>query len=130
MRTVRRMGHKEMMYGKEYEGVYRTTYLINPDGMIANVWEKVKPAEHSEQVLAFLKDSGLISVGWACRSLSSGDINLEMGGKPKAGFASLHSSAHSRASASSGCRQAASCGIPPLQREPALVPRHPNSITK
>ena len=43
------------MYGKEYEGVYRTTYLINPDGLIANVWEKVKPEEHSEQVLAFLK---------------------------------------------------------------------------
>ncbi|MCD4671462.1 MAG: peroxiredoxin, partial [Anaerolineaceae bacterium] len=47
---------KKKMYGKEYEGVYRTTYLINPEGMVEKVWEKVKPAAHSEQVLAFLKD--------------------------------------------------------------------------
>lgn len=46
---------KKKMYGKEYEGVYRTTYLINPEGMVEKVWEKVKPAAHSEQVLAFLK---------------------------------------------------------------------------
>jgi peroxiredoxin Q/BCP len=46
---------KKKMYGKEYEGVQRTTFLIGPDGVIQKVWEKVKPEEHSEQVLAFLK---------------------------------------------------------------------------
>ena len=30
------------MCGKEYMGVVRTTYLIDPDGKIAQVWEKVK----------------------------------------------------------------------------------------
>ena len=43
------------MYGKEYEGVYRTTYLINAEGVIEKVWERVKPADHSEEVLVYLK---------------------------------------------------------------------------
>ena len=46
---------KKKMYGKEYEGVNRTTFLIGPDGVIQKVWEKVKPEEHSAEVLAFLK---------------------------------------------------------------------------
>jgi len=45
------------MYGKEYEGVYRTTFLIGPDGNILKVFENVKPAGHSTEVLAELKQS-------------------------------------------------------------------------
>lgn len=45
---------KKKMYGKEYEGVNRTTYLISQDGMIRKVFEKVKPAEHSAEILALL----------------------------------------------------------------------------
>jgi thioredoxin-dependent peroxiredoxin len=41
-------------YGREHEGVYRTTYLISPDGKIKKVFENVKPAEHSKEVLAAL----------------------------------------------------------------------------
>ena len=40
-----------------YEGTKlsaRNTYLIDPDGKIAKVFLKVKPADHSEQVLAAL----------------------------------------------------------------------------
>lgn len=44
------------MYGREYEGVLRTTYLIGADGKIAKVYEKVKPATHSEEILADLKE--------------------------------------------------------------------------
>jgi peroxiredoxin Q/BCP len=40
------------MYGREYEGVFRTTFIIGPDGMIKKVFENVKPAEHSPEVLA------------------------------------------------------------------------------
>ncbi len=43
------------MYGREYEGVLRTTYLIGADGKIAKVYEKVKPATHSEEILADLE---------------------------------------------------------------------------
>jgi len=42
------------MYGKKYEGVLRTTYLIGKDGNIKKVFEKVKPAEHSAEILAAL----------------------------------------------------------------------------
>jgi peroxiredoxin Q/BCP len=46
-------GMKQSM-GREYEGVLRTTYLIGKDGRIARVYENVKPAEHSAEILADL----------------------------------------------------------------------------
>jgi len=46
-------GPKKYM-GREYEGVYRTTYLIGPDGVIQHVFEDVKPADHSVEILALL----------------------------------------------------------------------------
>jgi peroxiredoxin Q/BCP len=46
-------GPKKFM-GKEYEGVLRTTFLIDPEGNIARVFENVRPAEHSAQVLSVL----------------------------------------------------------------------------
>lgn len=39
-------------YGREYEGVYRTTFVIGPNGEIKHVFEKVKPSDHVEEVLA------------------------------------------------------------------------------
>jgi peroxiredoxin Q/BCP len=45
-------------YGREYQGVFRTTFLIDEKGKILRVFEKVKPAEHSEEVLAVLKARG------------------------------------------------------------------------
>ncbi|MEW6028269.1 MAG: thioredoxin-dependent thiol peroxidase [Chloroflexota bacterium] len=47
-------GPKKFM-GREYEGVLRTTFLIDPQGSIARVFEKVRPAEHSAEILAFLR---------------------------------------------------------------------------
>lgn len=46
-------GPKKFM-GREYDGVYRTTFLIGPDGMIKKVWENVKPEGHSTQIMAEL----------------------------------------------------------------------------
>ena len=40
--------------GKEYEGVLRTTFLIDTAGNIVKVFEKVRPAEHSAEVLSTL----------------------------------------------------------------------------
>jgi peroxiredoxin Q/BCP len=37
--------------GTEYEGVLRTTFLIGPDGKILKVFEKVRPAQHSQELL-------------------------------------------------------------------------------
>ncbi len=44
------------LYGREYEGVLRTTFLIGEDGNILKVFEKVKPANHSAEILAALED--------------------------------------------------------------------------
>jgi peroxiredoxin Q/BCP len=46
-------GPKKFM-GKEYEGVLRTTFLINKNGDIQKVYENVRPSEHSKQLLAEL----------------------------------------------------------------------------
>ncbi|MDD1729384.1 MAG: peroxiredoxin [Methanospirillum sp.] len=38
------------MYGREYMGVERSTFLITPDGAIADIWHKVKVKGHIEEV--------------------------------------------------------------------------------
>lgn len=45
---------KKSMYGKEYMGVARTTFVIGKDGRIEKIFEKVKPEGHAEEVLSFL----------------------------------------------------------------------------
>jgi peroxiredoxin Q/BCP len=40
--------------GREYMGIFRTSYLIDAQGMIKKVFPEVKPAEHSQEVLALL----------------------------------------------------------------------------
>lgn len=43
-------GLKKFM-GKEYDGIHRTTFLINEDGVIERVIKKVKTKEHANQIL-------------------------------------------------------------------------------
>ncbi|MGB3453818.1 MAG: thioredoxin-dependent thiol peroxidase [Moheibacter sp.] len=43
-------GPKKFM-GREYEGILRTTFIINEKGVIENVIEKVKTKEHAKQIL-------------------------------------------------------------------------------
>jgi peroxiredoxin Q/BCP len=38
------------MYGREYHGVVRSTFLIDPDGMLAHEWRKVRVKGHVEAV--------------------------------------------------------------------------------
>jgi peroxiredoxin Q/BCP len=47
-------GPKKFM-GREYEGVLRTTFLIDGNGRIAKVFENVKPALHSLEIMAAIK---------------------------------------------------------------------------
>ena len=42
---------KKTMYGREFMGVVRTTFLIGADGRIANIWNKVKVDGHADEVL-------------------------------------------------------------------------------
>jgi thioredoxin-dependent peroxiredoxin len=39
-------------YGREFEGVIRSTVLVGPDGSVVQVWPKVQPTEHADDVLA------------------------------------------------------------------------------
>lgn len=45
---------KKIMYGKEVEGVIRSTFIIGPDGKVAKVFPKVRPEGHASEVLAAL----------------------------------------------------------------------------
>ena len=42
------------LYGKEYEGIYRETFIINEDGIIEKILQKVKTKTHTEQILEVL----------------------------------------------------------------------------
>jgi peroxiredoxin Q/BCP len=42
---------QKSMMGKKYMGVARTTFLIDKEGKIAKVFDKVKPGSHAEEVL-------------------------------------------------------------------------------
>ena len=44
------------MYGKDYFGVVRTTFLIGPDGKIKHIWNSVKVPGHVEDVMLKLKE--------------------------------------------------------------------------
>jgi peroxiredoxin Q/BCP len=42
---------EKSMYGKKYMGVERSTFLVGPDGKIAQIWRKVKVPAHADAVL-------------------------------------------------------------------------------
>jgi peroxiredoxin Q/BCP len=46
-------GKKKLM-GREYDGMLRKTFLIDPDGRILRIFDNVKPAEHSREILSIL----------------------------------------------------------------------------
>lgn len=47
---------EKSMYGKKYLGVSRTTFIIDADGKVAHVLEKVKPEGHDQEVLKLLNE--------------------------------------------------------------------------
>ncbi len=46
---------EKSMYGRKYMGIDRSTFLIGPDGVIKQVWRKVKVPGHVDAVLKSLK---------------------------------------------------------------------------
>ena len=46
---------QKSMYGRQYMGVIRTTVVIDRDGRVVHVFEKVKPEGHSREVLNWLR---------------------------------------------------------------------------
>ncbi|ELZ34828.1 peroxiredoxin [Halogeometricum pallidum JCM 14848] len=46
------------MFGDTFDGVFRNTYVVAPDGTIAFAYEGVSPEGHAEQILTDLDESG------------------------------------------------------------------------
>ncbi|NDI35000.1 thioredoxin-dependent thiol peroxidase [Chengkuizengella sediminis] len=44
------------MYGREYMGVERSTFLINADGVLVKEWRKVRVKEHVQKVLEVVRE--------------------------------------------------------------------------
>ena len=44
------------LYGRNFMGIIRSTYLINPDGKIAKIYPKVNVKEHAAEILQDLED--------------------------------------------------------------------------
>ncbi len=47
---------EKSMYGKKYQGILRTTFLIDGTGTVRRIFEKVKPEGHAQEVLAAIQE--------------------------------------------------------------------------
>ena len=47
---------KKKFMGREFMGVIRSTFLIDPKGKIVKIWKNVKVKDHAKEVLDILKD--------------------------------------------------------------------------
>ena len=47
---------EKSMYGRKYMGIQRSTFLINSQGKVYYIWEKVKVPGHAEEVLKKVKE--------------------------------------------------------------------------
>ena len=47
---------EKSMYGKKYMGIERATFLIDKDGVIKNIWRKVKVSGHVDEVFDAVKN--------------------------------------------------------------------------
>ena len=45
---------EKSMYGRTYMGMERSTFVIDPEGAIKQIFRKVKPKEHDQLVLGAL----------------------------------------------------------------------------
>ena len=45
---------EKSLYGRKYMGIQRSTFVIGGNGKIEQVWEKVSPETHADEVLAYL----------------------------------------------------------------------------
>lgn len=58
MKVVKKYGvwGRKKLAGNEYDGTMRASFLIDPNGKIAKIYEKVKPETHAAEVLKDLED--------------------------------------------------------------------------
>ena len=49
---------EKSMYGRKYMGIQRATFIVNADGRIGRIWQKVKVPGHAEEVLEHVQAGG------------------------------------------------------------------------
>ncbi|MEZ4224945.1 MAG: peroxiredoxin [Polyangiaceae bacterium] len=49
---------KKRLYGREYMGVERSTFVVGPNGVVRRVWRGVKVPGHAAAVLAAVRERG------------------------------------------------------------------------
>ena len=47
---------EKSMYGRKYQGILRTTFVLDGTGTVRRVFEKVKPEGHADEVLAAVRE--------------------------------------------------------------------------
>ncbi len=48
---------EKVLYGRRFQGMTRSTFIIGPDGILTRVWKRARPAEHGAAVLRALRES-------------------------------------------------------------------------
>ena len=43
--------------GREFMGIVRSTFLIDPNGKIVKIWDNIKVKDHAKEVLDTLKNT-------------------------------------------------------------------------
>lgn len=59
---------EKRLFGKPYQGVERTTMLIDQEGKVYKIWRRIKPEGHAEEVLAFVEKLVGPTMGSAAQS--------------------------------------------------------------
>ncbi len=49
---------EKVLYGRRFEGMTRSTFIIGPDGILTKVWKRARAAGHGAAVLKALRESG------------------------------------------------------------------------
>jgi len=47
---------EKSMYGRQYKGIERATFLVDKEGVVQGIWRKVKVKGHVEEVLAAVQN--------------------------------------------------------------------------
>lgn len=54
------VGEKKM-FGKTFQGIIRSTFALDENGVVIQVWPKVKPADHAQEIIKFFREYLAIS---------------------------------------------------------------------
>ena len=49
---------EKVLYGRRFEGMTRSTFIIGPDGILTKVWKRARAAGHGAAVLKALRETG------------------------------------------------------------------------